>query len=619
MQVNSCKLFSQNELFGTYDEESKNFRFMTYDDYDQKVSQCRTLLKELGVEAFSKVAIISNNRWEWATVAAAAFSLNAALVPMYEAQLPKDWTYILNDSSASVVFCATQDIFDRVQKDVLPSTPSVKASLCLDAPLGEPYAFLTALSSSEADTDGSSIVAPTPDDLANLIYTSGTTGVPKGVELTHLNFTSNVKAATRSLVEDPKDFVRETDRSLSFLPWAHSYGQTCELWANMSFGASMGICRGVPVILEDLQLVKPTCLFSVPTLYKKVYDGVHNTMESSPPLRKKLMKNALALGEARALAAKGLRPPLGSFERVQLSILDRLVLSKIRDRFGGNMRHAFSGGSACASEVVSFMDSLGIPICEGYGLTETSPIITLNVPEARSLGSVGRPLGGITVYIVDEEGKPVAPGEEGEICCVGPNVMRGYHNNPEATAEVITTAPDGKSRMFHTGDLGRMDAEGWVKITGRIKEQYKLENGKYVVPTPIESAIGMSRFINQVVLCGANRPHNVALLVPEFPAIRAELGIEDSVSDEEIANDERVKELIDSEIEKSCKNIKKFEIPKDWAFVAPFTAANNMLTPKMSIRRHKVIETYESLIGEMFGDDPIVTEAADGAHKEEAA
>jgi len=164
-----------------------------------------------------------------------------------------------------------------------------------------------------------------------------------------------------------------------------------------------------------------------------------------------------------------------------------------------------------------------------------------------------------------------------------------------------------------------MDAEGWVKITGRIKEQYKLENGKYVVPTPIESAIGMSRFINQVVLCGANRPHNVALLVPEFPAIRAELGIEDSVSDEEIANDERVKELIDSEIEKSCKNIKKFEIPKDWAFVAPFTAANNMLTPKMSIRRHKVIETYESLIGEMFGDDPIVTEAADGAHKEEAA
>jgi long-chain acyl-CoA synthetase len=408
---------------------------------------CRTHVLGAGVAEFGKVAIISNNRWEWATIAAAAYSLNASLVPMYEAQLESDWTYILNDSDASVVFCATQDIFDRVQSKVLPQTPTVKASLCLDAPMGEPHAFQTAMAASESDQDGSMIVVPTPDDLANLIYTSGTTGKPKGVELTHLNFSSNVKGAGRSMVEDPKDFVRETDRSLSFLPWAHSYGQTCELWSYMSMGASMGICRGVPVILEDLQLVKPTNLFSVPTLYKKVYDGVHNLMETAPPLRRKLMKKALALGEAKSLANKGMGPPLGSLDRVQLSILDRLVLSKIRDRFGGRMRHGFSGGSACPSEVVAFMDSLGIPICEGYGLTETSPIITLNVPESRVNGSVGRPLGGVTVYIVDENGKPVAPGEEGEVCCVGPNVMKGYYKNQEATDEVISTAPDGKSRM----------------------------------------------------------------------------------------------------------------------------------------------------------------------------
>jgi long-chain acyl-CoA synthetase len=411
---------------------------------------CRplTLLTfSVGVEEYGKVAIISNNRWEWATIAAAAYSLNASLVPMYEAQLPSDWTYILNDSGSSVVFCATQDIFDKVQKEVLPMTPSVKASLCLDAPVGEPHAFATAMAANEIDDAGKLIVAPAQYDLANLIYTSGTTGKPKGVELTHLNFTSNVKGAGRSMVEDPKDFVRESDRSLSFLPWAHSYGQTCELWSFMSMGASMGICRGVPVILEDLQLVKPTNLFSVPTLYKKVYDGVHNLMETAPPLRRKLMKSALALGEARSLAERGMRKPLGSFERVQLSILDRLVLSKIRDRFGGRMRHGFSGGSACPAEVVTFMDSLGIPICEGYGLTETSPIITLNVPESRVAGSVGRPLGGVTVYIVDEEGKPVAPGEEGELCCVGPNVMKGYYNNQEATDEVISVAPDGKSRM----------------------------------------------------------------------------------------------------------------------------------------------------------------------------
>jgi long-chain acyl-CoA synthetase len=393
------------------------------------------------------VAIISNNRWEWAAIAAAAYSLNASLVPMYEAQLPSDWTYILNDSGSCVVFCATQDIFDRVQKEVLPSTPSVKASICLDAPEGDAYAFATLMAASTGDTEGSLILPPSEEDLANLIYTSGTTGRPKGVELTHLNFTSNVKGAGRSLVDDPADLVRESDKSLAFLPWAHSYGQTCELWMSMSMGAGMGICRGVPSILEDLQLVKPTVLFSVPTLYKKVFDGVHNLMESASPLRKKLMKSALALGDADARFRNGLRGPLGPIDRLKYSALNKIVLSKIRDRFGGNLRHGYVAGSACAPQVLSFMDSIGIPICEGYGLTETSPIITINVPTQRSIGSAGRAIGEVTVHIVDEEGKPLPPGEEGEICCVGPNVMKGYHNNPGETSEVISVAPDGKSRM----------------------------------------------------------------------------------------------------------------------------------------------------------------------------
>jgi long-chain acyl-CoA synthetase len=262
------------------------------------------------------------------------------------------------------------------------------------------------------------------------------------------------------------------------------------------------------------------------------------------------------------------------------------------------------------------MDAIGIPICEGYGLTETSPIITLNVPESRTVGSVGKAIGDVTVYIVDENGNPVPPGREGEICCVGPNVMKSYHNNIAATEEVISIAPDGKSRMFHTGDQGTLDSDGWVRVTGRIKEQYKLENGKYVVPTPIETAIGMSRFISQVVLCGANRPHNVALLVPEWSAIRAELGIqqEDAVTtDDELATHPKVKALIDDEIRNSCVRLKKFETPKDWAFVAPFTAANNMLTPKMSIRRHVVMKSYEELISHLYDHDPIITEAADGA------
>jgi len=447
LQVHSSILYSDNDLFGTFDDKTKSYHYMTYAEYRTKVNQCRTLLKDLGVKEYGKVAIISNNRWEWATIAAAAYSLNAAVTPMYEAQLPSDWKYILNDSGSCALFCASQEIFDKVQTEVLPSTPTVQASLCLDAPLGDPHAFKTALSLSEIDDSGSLIVRPVPDDLAGLIYTSGTTGRPKGVELTNENFCSNIKGATRSLVEDPKEFIKESDRSLSFLPWAHSYGQTCELWSLMSSGASMGVCRGVPLILEDLQLVKPTNLFSVPTLYKKVFDGVHNLMETAPPLRKKLMKNALEIGKAKAASEKGTRAPFSTYERIKFRVLDKLVLSKIRGRFGGNLQLAFSGGAACPAQVVSFMDAIGIPICEGYGLTETSPIMTLNVPQNRTIGSVGRAIGGVTVYIVDKNGDVVALGKEGEICCVGPNVMKGYYNDKEATDEVISIAPDGKSRM----------------------------------------------------------------------------------------------------------------------------------------------------------------------------
>jgi long-chain acyl-CoA synthetase len=441
------------------------------------VDQCRAVLKDLGVQAGSKVAIISNNRWEWATITAAAYSLSATAVPMYEAQLAADWTYILNDSQATVLFTANDAIMATVRREVLPNVPLLKTVLSLDAVEGQAHAFATAMAAQTPDTAGSFIQAPTSNDLANLIYTSGTTGKPKGVELTHENFVSNVLAAARTMVQDPHDFIRHDDCSLAFLPWAHSYGQTCELWMSISHGARMGISRGIPAILEDLQLVQPTVLFSVPTLYKKIYDGVHNLIETASPVRKRLMQAALKVGQARVDAQHGHRGPLSFVERMQFAALDKIVLSKIRARFGGRLRHGFVAGAACPSPVLNFMDSIGIPVCEGYGLTETSPIITINTPEQRCVGSVGRPIGGVTVYICNEDGQEVAPDQEGEICCAGPNVMRGYYKNEAATKEVISVAPDGVSRMFHTGDLGRQSESGFVYITGRLKEQYKLENG----------------------------------------------------------------------------------------------------------------------------------------------
>jgi long-chain acyl-CoA synthetase len=233
---------------------------------------------------------------------------------------------------------------------------------------------------------------------------------------------------------------------------------------------------------------------------------------------------------------------------------------------------------------------------------------------------VGKSVGGVNAVIVDPETqKPVGPGVEGEICCYGRNVMRGYYRNPEATAEVISVAPDGKSRLFHTGDLGQMDANGFIAVTGRLKEQYKLENGKYVTPTPIEESISMSRFISQVVVCGANRPHNVALIVPDWIAIRSALKISEDTTEEELVNNKEVRGLIDEEILLNTHKLKKYEVPKNWAFVAPFSAANNMLTPKMSIRRKIVIKHYEDIIGHMYGDDAFASGAYDGASNHEKA
>lgn len=615
----SCQVFAPKNLFGTYSNESKTFEWMTFKEFHDKVDSCRAVLHDLGVQPYDKVALISNNRWEWAAIAAAAYSMNANPVPMYEAQLPSDWTYIINDSESKVLFCSNTEIFNRVSREVKKNTPLLHTVMVLDGGEEDAYSLTKAMSSVKPDVHNEYVVPPTPEDLANLIYTSGTTGKPKGVELTHLNFTSNVKAAARTMVADPHDLIRPTDVSLAFLPWAHSYGQTCELWVGISHGAGMGVCRGVPLILEDLSLVKPTTLFAVPTLYKKIYDGVHNMMESASPIRKSLMRTALDLGRRNVAARNGRGPPLSFLENLQFKALDRIVLSKIRGRFGGNLRTGFVAGAACPSEVLDFMDSIGIPVCEGYGLTETSPIICLNTPQQRNVGYVGRPIGGVEVVIVGEEGKPVAPGEEGEICCVGPNIMKGYYKNEEATKEVITTAPDGKSRMFHTGDLGRMDQDGWLKVTGRLKEQYKLENGKYVVPTPIEEAIGMSRFISQVVLVGANRPFNTVLIVPDLVAIRKELKFNEGMSDDDMVNDSQVKTLIDREIESGCRHLKKFEVPQAWTFVAPFTAANGMLTPKMSIRRHKVIQAYADEILRMYGEEPEASEADSGRAKESAA
>ena len=341
LQVRSCAVFRDNPLFGTYDPATESFEFETYGDFEQQVHTSRRVLQHLGVSPFDKIALIANNRWEWAALTTAAHSLRASVVPLYEAQRPADWTYIVGDATPKVLVCATQSIYDRVMDKVKPNAPlSLQSILCLDAPVGEPHSFQTLFQQQQQENtiitmDG--IVPPTPDDLASLIYTSGTTGNPKGVELLHANICSNIEGARRT-VHHPRAFFRESDTTLAFLPWAHSFGQTVDLWTPLAHGTSMALSRGFAHVAEELPLVKPTALASVPLLFKKVHDGVQNVVETSNPRRKYLMQTALALGSKQAQYDSGVGPPLNWMERLQYSVLDALVLSKIRDRLGGNLR-----------------------------------------------------------------------------------------------------------------------------------------------------------------------------------------------------------------------------------------------------------------------------------------
>jgi len=569
----SIREFPDRQLFGT--KQDGAWKWMTYAEFGRQTDEIRGGLAALGVREGDTVAMIANNRPEWAVCAYATYGLAGKYAPMYESQLAKDWEYILRDCAAKVVFVANDEIRAAID-ELAGNLPALEHVIVLDASKEAKLTFDGLRDKGKKNP--TPVSHPKPEDLAGFIYTSGTTGNPKGVLLSHANLASNVSAMHTVFPMSPED------RSLSFLPWAHSFGQTVELHALFSMGASMGIAESVPKIIENLGEVKPTLLFSVPRIFNKIYDGVLKKVEADGGLKKTMFYAALGAAEQKKKLAEQHRS--SGFVDMKHKILDRIVFSKVRARFGGNLKYAFSGGAALSKEVAEFVDSLGILVYEGYGLTETSPIATANWPGARKIGTVGKPIPGVRIEIDRQvTGDP----KHGEIIVHGHNVMHGYHALPEENEKVFTG-----DHGFRTGDMGFVDDEGFLSITGRIKEQYKLENGKYVVPSPLEELLKLSPFIISAFVYGDNKPYNVALIVPDMDALKKwaeEQGITDTGA--ELAKNEKVQALMREQIDRYSGDFKQFEKIKKFSIILEdFTIDNDMLTPKMSVKRNKVLEHW---------------------------
>jgi long-chain acyl-CoA synthetase len=569
----AVKTFPDSPLFGTM--RGGQVEWMTYLEFGKQTDAFRAGLAGLGLKTGDRVAIIANNRLEWAVAAYACFGLGVAFVPMYEAQLPKDWEFIAKDCEAKAIIAATDAIVDKT-KGFLDTIPGLTHIISLDPATKETDKVKT-YKSLVATTGKIPTIKPAPKDIACFIYTSGTTGNPKGVVLSHGNIASNVSA-----IHDCFPF-QSSDRSLSFLPWAHSFGQTCELHGLLSVGASLVICESVDKILANLAEARPTVLFSVPRIFNKLYGAVQKQISSKPDFVQSMVKSAM---KTRGKQRAGEEVSVG--EGLVLALTDKIVFSKVRARFGGNLKYAFSGGAAISTEVAEFIDGLGITVYEGYGLTETSPISTSNWPNNRKIGSVGKAIPGVTIAISPEQ----------EIVVYGPNVMLGYHNRKEENDAVFTA--DGG---FRTGDMGKLDADGFLYVTGRIKEQYKLENGKYVVPTPLEEQIKLSPYVLNALVYGDNKPYNVALVVANVEAVRkwgADNGVSDGDPSKLLANP-KVRALFRDELDHYGEKFKSFEGVKDFALISEdFTADNGMLTPSLKVKRRKVVETYQPLIDALY-------------------
>ena len=557
--------------------------------WNQFYSKARNLglgLISLGVQPGDRVAIFSTNSPQWQMSDVAILSIGAADVPLYATITAKQAEYIISDSGSRVIFVGSEEHMDRVLqvKDNLPELIKIVTMdnaesdnpdvITLDAliKVGEEYA-----GKEEFDRR---LEAVKPYDLCSIVYTSGTTGNPKGVMLTHDNFLSNVKAAS-SLIT-----VNDTDVCLSFLPLSHVLERMSGYYTSVFNGVLIVHAQSIDTLVDDLADIRPHWMVSVPRLYEKVHAGVLANVGSESEFKQKAFKWAVGVGgEVSKLTVNHKPIPFGL--KIKHKIANKLVFSKIYEKMGGRLRFFVSGGAPLAKEIAEFFHAMGILILEGYGLTETSPVITCNLPGAVRFGTVGHPIPDVDVKI--------AP--DGEILAKGPNIMKGYWNRPEETAEAL------EGGWLHTGDIGHFDDDGFLHITDRKKDLIVTAGGKNVAPQNIENTLKLNKYIDQVCVIGDRRKYLSALIVPSFDELEAWANNEGIVFDARVAllTDDRVDKLYRDILAQALVEFDRHErVVKFTLLPEEMTEASGLLTPTLKVKRKVVTDRFGEDIDKMY-------------------
>jgi len=554
------------------------------------VQHAHAALRHLGLAAGDRVAILSENRPEWAIADYACLSARLTDVPVYPTLPARQMQYILRDSGARAIFVSSEAQLAKVL-EIRGELPALEHVILFDGgalPAGV-VAFSDFLEQGAAaaprypEWEREARLAE-PGDLATLIYTSGTTGNPKGVMLSHGNITSNVVAALQVLD------ISNGDDCLSFLPLSHIFERMVGHYVTLHAGVIINYATSNDTVAAELMEVRPSFLASVPRLYEKIYARVVEGAMSAGGPKRAIFEWARATGETYLeYTLNRRRVPLGL--RAGMAVADKLVYSKLRARTGGRIRLMVSGGAPLNPEICRFFIAAGLVIYEGYGLTETSPVITVNSAAMLKPGTVGRPIPGVEVKIA----------EDGEILTRGPHVMQGYYNNPQATAEAIDA-----EGWFHTGDIGLIDSEGCLRITDRKKDLIVTAGGKNIAPQPIEGLLKTNKFFTGAVMLGDKRKFPIMLLVPNFTVLEGWLTVKGlpKLPPEKLVTLPEVQEKLSREARKSLRDLAQFETPKKFLLLPKdFTIEGGELTPKMSVRRRVVEEKYREQIEALYVDD----------------